>query len=109
MKNYAITDVIRFIFEVERGEIPLTPREDPSEVFAGNVTYDAPGGWVMVVFNDCNSFDYIDGIIDPSGQLWSFPLDSYEGIHVQFFAQYDPPADVIRNVYRIVDPWEKTP
>ncbi len=30
------------------------------------------GVWVVVVFNDCNSWDYIDTVTDPSGQSWEW-------------------------------------
>ena len=104
MKQYYLTDVIRFIFEVERGEKPLTPLMDPMKVLAGNVEYTAPGGWKIVVFNDCQSWDYIDSITDPSGYVWACPgANNPRGYEVEFFFQYDPPEDVIRNVYRIFD------
>jgi hypothetical protein len=99
MKRYGITDVIWFIFEVEKGLRPLTPLQDPMEVFAGNVEYVSNShreSWKMVVFNDCNEWDYIDSITDPSGFKWTTDA-------VEFFFQYDPPQDVIERVYGIKD------
>lgn len=38
------------------------------EVFAGNVTWSVGGGWLVRVFNDCNSWDYIDSLVTPDGR-----------------------------------------
>ena len=100
--RYEITDVIRFIFEVERGEKKITPTEDPNNIFAGNCEYTTDDGWKIVVFNDCASFDYIDSITDPSGYKWTTPDSRIEGWSgPEFFFQYDPPKDVVKNIYGI--------
>lgn len=100
---YGPTDVFRFIFEVERGEKPLSFTEHPDSVWAGNVTYTTKDGWTIVVFNDCCSFDYIDSITDPSGQKWESPNVGLRsvGCELPFFFQYDPPEDVVKNIYHI--------
>jgi len=90
----SITAVHKLIFEIESGARTIVPREHPDEVWAGNVTYDVEGGWVIVIFNDCCSFDYIDSIIEPDGFVWTYD-------DVPFFGQYDPPEDVIRVIYKI--------
>jgi hypothetical protein len=40
----------------------------PAQVFAGNVTYRTSTGWTFVIFNDCDSFDYIDNATAPDGR-----------------------------------------
>jgi hypothetical protein len=44
-----------------------------TDVYAGDVTFVAPSGHVVVVFNDCDDWDYIDRIEAPDGTvLWEF-------------------------------------
>jgi hypothetical protein len=45
--------------------------DDWTEVFAGEVTWTFRG-WNVVVFNDCNSWDYIDSITAPDGRRWDY-------------------------------------
>lgn len=42
------------------------------ETFAGDVEFVLVNGWRVVVFNDCNSWDYIDSITAPDGRTWDF-------------------------------------
>lgn len=37
------------------------------DTFAGDVYFDAPCGYTVVVFNDCDEWDYIDHIEDSAG------------------------------------------
>ena len=40
------------------------------------MTFDLKDGWKVVVFYDCESFDYLDEFIAPNGQVvdfWEFP------------------------------------
>lgn len=37
-------------------------------MFCGDVTYRTPDGWQIIVFNDCDEFDYIDHVIAPDGR-----------------------------------------
>jgi hypothetical protein len=90
-----ITAAVRLIFEIESGARKITPRRNPAEVYAGNVEYDVEGGWVLVVFIDGNTFDYIDSITAPDGTRWDLDLS--------FLGEYDPPAAVVRDIYGIID------
>jgi hypothetical protein len=50
-----------------------------TDVYAGDVTFVAPSGHVVVVFNDCDDWDYIDRIEAPDGTvLWEFVHDSHD-------------------------------
>ena len=51
---------------VAMDEIP----EDAS--FCGDLVYEVSSIWKITVFNDCNSFDYIDNAVTPGGFLWDF-------------------------------------
>ena len=46
-----------------------------SQVFAGNVTFAIPG-WLVVVFNDCNGWDYIDAVIASDGTRYDVPPET---------------------------------
>ena len=63
---------------IDAGTVTLVcvGKETPQEVYAGNVEYKASNGWTIVVFNDCNEWDYLDEISDPLGTS----LD-YDGIN----------------------------
>lgn len=70
--------VLALLARVEAGEVPLAYVGDrtPAEVYAGNVWYRTPDGWTLVVFNDCNSWDYLDSAISPEGEhlhVWDGP------------------------------------
>ena len=55
--------VMEFLHAIERGEIKLTPQRSPQDVYAGHVAYVASNGWTVVVFNDCNDWDYVSEVI----------------------------------------------
>lgn len=66
-----------FLASVERGDTLLVCLgQTPDDVWAGDVTYAASGeydGWCIVVFNDCNDFDYVDCVESPDGARMEFP------------------------------------
>lgn len=57
---------------VETGAVRLRATVDPQEVYAGNVEYRATNGWTVVIFNDCNEYDYVDEVRDPAGRVTDF-------------------------------------
>lgn len=61
--------VLDLLHVIEAGVISLRVDGDtPTEVYAGSVMYHTvPAGWTLVVFNDCNSWDYLDSVIAPNG------------------------------------------
>lgn len=56
-----------------RGEATAWARPTPDEVFAGNVHFHLSNGWQVIVFNDCDEWDYIDQIIAPDGRTIDIP------------------------------------
>ncbi len=49
---------------------PLTPKEPtPRSVYCGTCRYKTADGWVIDVFNDCDSFDYIEQVEAPDGRV----------------------------------------
>lgn len=41
-------------------------------VFCGNVEFRTSDGWTIVVFNDCDEFDYVDRAEAPDGRAITF-------------------------------------
>lgn len=60
---------------IHREQVPLIAKELPGDVYAGNVTYTTPRGWTIQVFNDCDSWDYIEEAITPEGLSMSQALE----------------------------------
>lgn len=48
----------------EAASPPATPDDD---YWCANATFDAPGGWKVVIFYDCGDLDYIDSFVTPDG------------------------------------------
>jgi len=40
--------------------------------FCGDLTYALSNGWTITIFDDCNSFDYIDNVVTAQGQIFDF-------------------------------------
>ena len=78
---------LRFLQEAVEGKILLEPLELPEDVFAGDVTYLARNngsndsefaGGKIVVFNDCNDFDYLDRFEFPDTSVLDFDSMCWE-------------------------------
>src|SRR4051812_21791486 len=66
---------ILLIDSIKRGRTLITPREYPVDVFAGDVYYDSKGEYpdcIVVVFNDCNDWDYFDHFVFANGDTLDF-------------------------------------
>ena len=63
-------DVLR---RIARGQIDISAvGRSWNEVYAGNVEFMTCDGWNLVVFNDCDDFDYLDSITAPDGRTGCF-------------------------------------
>lgn len=90
-------EIIVFLKEIESGKIKLIPEEDPFEVYSGNVKYRASNGWELIVFNDANTWDYIDSIKTSDGRFADFDtLDEMEMVR-----NYCPPLEISATAYKI--------
>lgn len=89
-----ITDAVRLLFAIERGDIRIKAEVPANDIYAGNVTYRTQDGWILTIFNDCGEFDYVDRVEAPDGTAW-------ECHDNEFFFQYRPPKDVVRKIYKI--------
>ncbi len=110
-------EIFAVLYAIERGEIALEPIDDPREIFAGDVRYRASNGWTLTVFNDCNEWDYLDSVTLPDGRSLNTydALESWIDAHpprlgdnygdepYRALANYSPPAEVSRRIYRIGD------
>lgn len=89
---------------IERGDVTITPAGSTAdEIYAGNVTYSASNGWTIVVFNDCNCWDYLESATAPGGERVEYPngfeTEAERGDLYELFVSYEPPGDVIRETY----------
>lgn len=68
-------EVSALLKAIEDGSVLLTSDFEPQLVYAGNVLYYCSGsyeGWKLLIFNDCNEWDYIDTIEAPDGRIAGF-------------------------------------
>ena len=91
------SEVRGFLQAIETGSICLTTSVEPQSIYAGNVEYDSSNGWRIVIFNDCNEWDYVDAIVAPDGRRADF--DDIEGW--PSVSSYYPPDELIWLRYRI--------
>jgi hypothetical protein len=90
-------EIRRFLEQIERGEVLLTPIVEPQDVYAGVVEYGASNGWKLAVFNDCNDWDYLEWITAEDGRTVAFDeLDQVEWIR-----NYTPSEEVAWDRYRL--------
>ena len=61
--------VIRKIISGEEGIAVLDKSWD--DTFAGTVRFVTETWWVLDIFNDCDSLDYLEGVITPEGQKFT--------------------------------------
>jgi hypothetical protein len=69
-------DVMEFLHAIERGEITIVPERSPQDGYCGGVLYVASNGWKLVIFNDCNEWDYVSEVILDDGTRidpWVYP------------------------------------
>lgn len=85
-----------FMLSIERGEVSLKAKEPWSEVYAGNVEYEASNGWKLAIFNDCDEWDYIDQITTADGRQIN-----YDEIYGTELDSYCPDAKTQKEVYGI--------
>jgi hypothetical protein len=90
-------EVWEFLQAIERGEITLTPEEEPQEVYAGTVHYQASNGWRLAVFNDANEWDYLEEIVTADGRSLDYgDLDPFPRLD-----NYEPSDEISWSRYRI--------
>ncbi len=98
MSQISEAEVLAFLNKIESGEVTLTSKHEPQAVYAGHVTYHASNGWQIVIFNDCNEWDYIDSILTNDGRELDFDeiVDSMPQVY-----GYEPTNTVAWSAYGI--------
>lgn len=78
-------ELSHFLKAIEDGSVLLSPEQEPQDIYAGNISYNASNGWRVVVFNDANEWDYIDSITTCDGRTFDYAalaempaVESYE-------------------------------
>lgn len=91
-------DALYLIADIQSRRVTVIPREEPEDVFAGNVAYDCYGeGWdgTVVVFNDCNGWDYFDSFDFNNGKTFEYE-DMFSEVR-----NYSPESeDELTNIWR---------
>jgi hypothetical protein len=104
-----VKDKIGYILEVlkaiENGalEVQFVPQgaefSTPADLYHGNMKYRVNNGCELIVFNDCNSWDYLASVVLQDGEMLDLTnedSDSYMGDY-----SYRPSKEVIARVYGI--------
>jgi hypothetical protein len=89
---YAIYWLLR---DIENGIIKLTPKQDPSEVYAGIVQYACSNGAKIAIFNDCDCWDYIEEL-EINDKIYDYDMLCEIG-----FGDYTPLTKVAWQAYQI--------
>jgi hypothetical protein len=93
--------VLALLHAIETGDVTITPTRNPSDVFAGDVEYLCSTGHRLRIFNDCNSWDYVDSVYTPDGLLlWDYPNHPLRAWPDEV-ANYRPSGDVASRIYGI--------
>jgi hypothetical protein len=71
MTDAEATEALSILNAIGSGDPAVLVGEGWRDTFAGNVTWTFRG-WTITVFNDCNSWDYIDHVIAPDGRRWNY-------------------------------------
>ena len=72
MPSITEKELLQFLKAIEEGAIFLLPESNPQDIYAGNVAYTASNGWRITIFNDCNTWDYVDKVITADGRSVGF-------------------------------------
>lgn len=96
--------ILNLLKDIEEGIVKITfvtteTSKNPEEVFAGGCKYRCDNGWEIVVFNDCDSWDYLNSALSPAGDFYDVWED--EKLTKQIGYNYRPPKKVIRDIYKI--------
>lgn len=83
----------------EESRATLVGKDPPTwaSVYAGDVCFVLSNGWRVVVFNDCEEWDYVSDVIAPDGTsevIWERPVTG--GSHVRYMISDWAPKDIKR-------------
>lgn len=70
-------EIRELLRQVAAGELPVK-RTNPLYAFLSGDEEFYAGGWRFTIFFDCNSIDYLDSVVTPSGEKIDIPFDDGE-------------------------------
>lgn len=101
--DISIDEIWNFLHSVEDGSVTLAcaGEREPQEIYSGKVAYSASNGWQIVIFNDCNEWDYIEEIETADGRriVYDEIDQAFPGIR-----NYSPGEELSWTRYRIPGP-----
>lgn len=87
-------EILDFLYAIEREEITLLA---PNGVtFCGEVLFEASNGWSVIIFNDCDEWDYIDWLKTSDGR--EIRYDEMADT-MPLVDDYRPPVAVAQKIY----------
>lgn len=67
------------------------------ETFCGNVSFIV-AGWEIVIFNDCDDWDYVDSVVSPDGRTGEYEdWESKYDDSGELLKEYREPDDLLEN------------
>lgn len=92
------SEILNLLKDIEEGKLKLEPTKNPFDVYSGNVVYNINNGWQITIFNDANTWDYIDNIKSADGREVSFEeIDNMLALR-----NYEPSEMSCINIYNII-------
>jgi hypothetical protein len=101
-------DIMAMLRRIERREVTLKciNNEPPRDIYCGNCTFETSDGWTIVIFNDCDEWDYIDHVTDPDGDTATFddfwrdtPFGSLNDNEIDHPACYKPSEQTVAEIW----------
>jgi len=90
-------EILSLLKDIEEGKLKIEASIDSININSGNVIYSINNGWEITIFNDSNTWDYIDSIKASDGREINFDeLDDIPSLR-----NYYPPKKVCLNIYKI--------
>lgn len=97
-----VDEALAILEAVDSGDDEIVDGDDWEDVYAGNVAWRTKRGHTVVVFNDCNSWDYVDTVRHADGR----ECEPYEQIEDGSFVDI-PDIDIVGRWWP--DNWERWP
>lgn len=69
-------EIIALLHRMDSGDLDFwCESRGWNDTYCGDVTFVTAEGHLVVVFNDCGDWDYVDSIYNPSRvKIWDFPV-----------------------------------
>ena len=67
-------EVLAVLRAVDAGVVTVLPedKENAAASYVNDVTLRLSNGWIFVIFNDCDEWDYISEVITPDGRILTY-------------------------------------